>query len=452
MTEDRVQTIRILKFSGKEEDWNRWSKTFVATAGIKGYRRALVADKDEELPTEEMNLQAYNDLLLSCQDDITFGIVDEATSERFKEGDARVAWKNLKVKFEPNTGAAKVQLKMEFQQTILEEDEDPDDWINKLQLICRRLTVLGAAVSKDDLMLHILNHLPTTYETTAEICEDDLTKGTLTLEILRERLRTKYRRMKMNDTVKTDSVALYTKQFKGMCKVCGKIGHKGADCFTLEKNKDKKAAYMKRMSKKKNDKKGKKDKSNIKCYNCEKMGHYSNKCPKKQVKSEDAGLAAVESEVALIANKKLKDYKDTDIWIGDTGATSHMTHDLRGLFDVRENESNIQIGDGNEMKTTAVGKYRGTIVQEDGSKLTVILEDVSYVPGLVCNLFSITAAMNKGWKLLNEGKILKMTKDGKNVRFDQVIDKNRGHLCGVKIMRRNNPEIFFGREPSENVN
>ena len=88
-----------------------------------------------------------------------------------------------------------------------------------------------------------------------------------------ERLRTKYRRMKMKDTVKTDSVALYTKQFKGMCKVCGKNGHKGADCFTLEKNKDKKAVYMKRMSEKKNDKKGKRDKSNIKCYNCEKMGH-----------------------------------------------------------------------------------------------------------------------------------------------------------------------------------
>jgi len=220
MTEERVQTIRILEFSGKKEDWNRWSKTFVATTGIKGYRRALVADKDEELPTEEMNLQASNDLLFSFQDDITFGIVDEATSERFKEGDTRVAWKNLKVNFEPNTGAAKVQLKMEFQQTILEEDEDPDDWINKLQLICRRLTVWGAAVSKDDMMLHILNHLPTTFETTVEICEDDLTKGTLTLEILRERLRTKYRCMKMNDSVKTDSVVLYTRQFKGMCKVC----------------------------------------------------------------------------------------------------------------------------------------------------------------------------------------------------------------------------------------
>ena len=85
----------------------------------------------------------------------------------------------------------------------------------------------------------------------------------------------------------------------------------------------------------------------------------------------------------MITNRKIKDYKNSDIWIGDTGATSHMMHDLKGLLDVKESESNVQIGNGNKMKTTAMGKYRGTIVQEDGSELTVILEDVSYVPGLV---------------------------------------------------------------------
>ena len=41
-----------------------------------------------------------------------------------------------------------------------------------------------------------------------------------------------------------------------------------------------------------------------------------------------------------------------------------MMHDLKGLFDVKESESNVQIGNGNEMKTAAVGKYRGTIVQK----------------------------------------------------------------------------------------
>ena len=108
----------------------------------------------------------------------------------------------------------------------LEEGEDPDEWINKLQLVRRRLKVFGANISEDDLILHILNNLPKTYETTEEICEDDLTRGILTFETLRERLRAKFRRSKTSDSAKRDEVALFTKQFKGTCNVCGKIGHK----------------------------------------------------------------------------------------------------------------------------------------------------------------------------------------------------------------------------------
>jgi len=31
----------------------------------------------------------------------------------------------------------------------------------------------------------------------------------------------------------------FKKQFKGNCCVCGKIGHKGTDCWTLDSNKEK---------------------------------------------------------------------------------------------------------------------------------------------------------------------------------------------------------------------
>ena len=31
----------------------------------------------------------------------------------------------------------------------------------------------------------------------------------------------------------------FKKQFKGKCHVCGKIGHKGTDCWTLDSNKEK---------------------------------------------------------------------------------------------------------------------------------------------------------------------------------------------------------------------
>ena len=45
-----------------------------------------------------------------------------------------------------------------------------------------------------------------------------------------------------NDKLVKEERALKTgfkKQFKGKCRVCGKIGHKGTDCWTLDSNKEK---------------------------------------------------------------------------------------------------------------------------------------------------------------------------------------------------------------------
>jgi len=160
MADTTIKTIRIIPFSGKEEDWNWWSKTFMATATVKGYKDVLVPI-DPETPAElDDNNLAYNDLILSCQEDISFGIIEESVSTTFPNGDARVAWKNLRDRFEPNTGAAKVQLKQEFHQTKLSNaDKDPDPWMTSLELKRRRLT-LGATMKDDDMILHILNSLP----------------------------------------------------------------------------------------------------------------------------------------------------------------------------------------------------------------------------------------------------------------------------------------------------
>ena len=187
---DTIKTIRIIPFSGKEEDWNRWSKTFLATATAKGYREVLKPADEDADADEDLNIQAYNDLILSCQEEISFGIFDESISETFPDGDARVAWKNLCVKFEPNTGAAKVQAKQEFHQLKLASaDDDPDPWITSLELKRRRLKTLGTIIEDDDMILHILNNLPKEYETVVELCEEDLSSGEVSLKTVKERIR-----------------------------------------------------------------------------------------------------------------------------------------------------------------------------------------------------------------------------------------------------------------------
>ena len=241
-----LKTIRVIPFSGKSEDWNRWSKTFLATATVKGYREVLKPSDPTKKADPELNVLVYNDLILSCQEDIIFGIVDESVSTDFPDGDARLAWRNLKDRYEPNTGAAKVQLKQEFHQLKLESaEDDPDIWITQLELKRRRLQNLGSTIEDDDLILHILNCLPKEYETVVELCEDDLSRGKIELSIVKERIRARYNRLQKIVEESDEAVALMMKnQYKKACTVCGKIGHKGSDCFNLEKNKAKKEEWF----------------------------------------------------------------------------------------------------------------------------------------------------------------------------------------------------------------
>ena len=161
-----LKAIRVLVFSGQEDDWNKWSKTFLATSTVKGYREALKPTDPSKKAVADQNVRAYSDLLLSCEDNVIFGIIEESISQQFPEGNARVAWEALCNKFEPKTGAAKVQLKHQFQTSTHNDwTEDPETWINSLELIRRKLKVLGTTIDDEDLMLHILNNLPKEYET-----------------------------------------------------------------------------------------------------------------------------------------------------------------------------------------------------------------------------------------------------------------------------------------------
>ncbi len=141
---ESMKTIRVIPFSGKEDDRNKWSKTFLAIVTAKGYREVLKPSDAEKAAAPEDNINAYNDLILSYQEDISLGIIEESVSETFPDGDARLAWKNLCDRFEPKTGAAKVQIKQEFHQLKLSSaEEDPDPWIISLELERRRLKTLS---------------------------------------------------------------------------------------------------------------------------------------------------------------------------------------------------------------------------------------------------------------------------------------------------------------------
>ena len=159
--------------------------------------------------------------MFACQYEKIFGIIEESISTDFPDGDARLAWNNLFNKFKLTTGAMKVQLKSEFQKMkLVDPNEDPDPLMSKMELIKRRLQIMKSNIDEEDLMLQILNNLPKEYETVIELCEEELTKGTLTLATLKTRIWAIYKRIVKDKEESDKNVTLFSqKQFKVACKV-----------------------------------------------------------------------------------------------------------------------------------------------------------------------------------------------------------------------------------------
>ena len=111
------KAIRVVAFSGKSKDYRMWAARFLAGAHVKNYQQCLMEDFSErkivskriksEASTEseiesqikagltseeeEMVMKAYSDLMLACNDEISFGLVFNSKSNTFPHGDAYMA-------------------------------------------------------------------------------------------------------------------------------------------------------------------------------------------------------------------------------------------------------------------------------------------------------------------------------------------------------------------------
>ena len=112
---------------------------------------------------------AYKDLILSIDTSkdkgkIAFQIVKTSTSE-LKGGDAALVWKQLKEKYAPKIAPRKVELMKEFQRMSLKSSsEDLDVWLTKLELIRVKLAQMSYDVTKEQMIIHMLNNLLEEYD------------------------------------------------------------------------------------------------------------------------------------------------------------------------------------------------------------------------------------------------------------------------------------------------
>ena len=269
-----------------------------------------------KLAARKENDNAYHDLVLANQTKVAFNIVDKSVSADLPDGDAFSAWESLKAKYNSTTTVTAVTLSEQYNSSKLRNTSvDPESWIVYLEVLQTRLNELKYTVTDNHLMIHVLHNIPKEYDTLVEAMERDLNDASdpLTIEGMKERLHSKWERLNRrngndDDDKSDDKMDLFMlddddirgeahfsrKQFKGRCRICGKIGHKGRDCFQNPKNQSLDRAYV-----------GTQDKPfgsynsgfRGRCNFCKQPGHIARYCRERQ---------STKDRNAFIAKKKRK--------------------------------------------------------------------------------------------------------------------------------------------------
>jgi hypothetical protein len=82
-----------------------------------------------------------------------------------------------------------------------------------------------------------------------------------------------------------------------------------------------------------------------------------------------------------------------------------------------------------------VGKLGCRILQKNGEKLIVRLENVKFVLELWIYLFSIRKALKNGFNLSNDGEIITLSKENVNFTFNKLVRMKNGFIPGIILLQ-----------------
>ena len=321
VNQDELKAIMVMKFTGKESEWDHWSEKFVALARARGFAGILLGteqapnadediyrkksdggyeltdeDRKEKKRLRQANGNAYINLQLSCEE-LPYDLVSLAKTKELPDGCARDAWERLTSEYDLTEGEDKITLLSMFQQNQLEDVRtNITVWLTSMAIQVNKLKKLDHVLDEEYQITHILASLPREYSSVVEQVKIDrrTSSALITMDEVKKRLKERYLQLKREHGWSEDEMALNVKSgnnqnknikkgskgkyFKGRCNHCGKFGHKKADCWDLKNKKEKHQE---------NEKKVQKDKTNVRCFKCKKLGYYANECKNDKESSGD---------------------------------------------------------------------------------------------------------------------------------------------------------------------
>jgi len=180
----KENNLKVIAFSGKQDDWKFWEVKFLARARRKGFREILLGKETIPKDNEKFDLSKLDEKAMSeirKKNELTFEelvlLIDMSRGDGHiafqsfcccknnndKNGNAVDVWAQLMAKYVTNIAPKKLELK--FQQSKLwDVTQDPNYWILDLESIQVWLKEIMSDILDEDVMVHVLNGLPPEYK------------------------------------------------------------------------------------------------------------------------------------------------------------------------------------------------------------------------------------------------------------------------------------------------
>lgn len=383
-------------------NYTAWSLKMKVFMQAQGVWEAIEADDLKEKIETRVDKVALAAIYQGIPEDMLLSVAEKRT--------AKEAWDAIKTMCvgADRVKKAKVQtLRAELESLCMTETEQLDDFCMKLYGIVTNIRVLGETMEESYVVKKLLRAVPSKYLQIASTIEQFGNLEEMTVEETVGRLKAHEERIRGSTEVKGGQLLMTEGEWLKT------ESHAGELLLTREE-------WAKRANKSGIDQKGKRDsssrggrdRSRIRCFNCNILGHYASECRKPKRDKEpifEANLTQVdvdeptllltecgeEERNVVLLNEggiapKLKSESEkktySNLWYLDNGASNHMTG-LRSKFhELDENVTGqVKFGDGSIVHI----KGKGSVVFECENGEKRVLREVYFIPSLCSNIISL---------------------------------------------------------------
>ena len=301
---------------------------------------------------------------------------------------AKEMWNKLCLIHEQKTVTNKLGLLQRFHAYRMSEADTAVQHVAKIMNMASQLKDVGEDVSDATVMAKILASLTTKFST-LQVAWDSVEPARQTLDNLQERLIREDARL-ISDEETSEALAATAKNRRPQ-------GAKN----TQNKNKNKKE---------------------LQCYKCQKMGHFARQCRNKRKPRDDSeksqdceksrdcafvvetdkrsverGSKSAENTHVLWTQSHVMTADQSEVWLIDSGASRHLTYRRDWLTDYKTDNTGATISLGDNQTCNVAGE--GTVLIKkliDGVWHDARIEKVLHVPKLRKNLFSVGVCTKRG--------------------------------------------------------